>query len=44
MKVTDAIKRKIIQTAAFCFTNIHPGNFHRGTLYTGPWNGFAILG
>ena len=44
MKVTDAIKRKIIQTAAFCFTNIHPGNFHRGTLYTGPWKRFCNPG
>lgn len=44
MKITNAVKRKIIQTAAFGFSNSHIGNFHDGTLYTGSWKKFCNPG
>lgn len=44
MKRTNAIRRKLIQIAAFCFTNFHMGNFPSGTLYTGPWKKFCSPG
>ena len=31
----NAVKRKLIQIAAFGFTNFHIGNFAGGKLYTG---------
>lgn len=44
MKLTNSIKRKLIQIAAFGFTNSHIGNFHGGTLYTGSWKKFCNPG
>ncbi len=44
MKLTNSIKRKLIQIAAFGFTNLHIGNFHGGKLYTGSWKKFCNPG
>lgn len=44
MKLTNAVKRKLVQIAAFGFTNSHIGNFANGTLYTGPWKNFCNPG
>ena len=47
MKITQAIKRKIIQAAAFGFSNLHVGNFagEKGaTIYTGSWKQFCNPG
>lgn len=39
-----AIKRKLIQVAAFGFTNSRLGNFSKGTLYQGSWKQFCAPG
>ena len=44
MKLTYAVKRKLIQVAAFGFTNIHLGNFATGRLYLGAWKQFCSPG
>ena len=44
MKMNNAIKRKLIQIAAFGFTNSHLGNFASGKLYTGKWKRFCNPG
>lgn len=44
MKITNPIKRKLVQAAAFGFSNFHVGNFHGGRLYTGPWKKFCNPG
>ena len=40
----NAVKRKLIQIAAFGFTNSHIGNFAGGKLYTGKWKQFCNPG
>ncbi len=44
MKMKNAVKRKLIQIAAFGFTNAHIGNFAGGKLYTGKWKQFCNPG
>ena len=44
MKLTNEIKRKAIQIAAFGFSNAHVGNFAGGKLYTGKWKQFCNPG
>lgn len=44
MTLTNSIKRKLIQIAAFGFTNSHLGNFKGGNLYTGSWKKFCNPG
>lgn len=44
MKLTNAVKRKLVQIAAFGFTNCHIGNFCGGKLYTGAWKKFCSPG
>lgn len=44
MKLTNGIKRKAIQIAAFGFSNVHVGNFAGGKLYTGKWKQFCNPG
>lgn len=44
MKLTNEIKRKAIQVAAFGFSNAHAGNFAGGKLYTGKWKQFCNPG
>lgn len=44
IKNTNPIKRKLIQIAAFGFTNFHIGNFKNGSLYTGSWKKFCNPG
>lgn len=43
MKITS-LKRKIIQIAAFGFTNSRLGNFAKGTIYKGKWKAFCVPG
>lgn len=38
------MKRKLIQLAAFGFTNMHVGNFLGAKIYTGPWKKFCVPG
>ncbi|HBV83372.1 MAG TPA: 4Fe-4S ferredoxin [Lachnospiraceae bacterium] len=42
--MNNAFKRKLIQIAAFGFTNSHIGNFVSGKLYTGKWKQFCNPG
>ena len=44
MKITQNAKRKIIQVAAFGFTNSHLGNFVSGDIYKGSWKQFCSPG
>lgn len=47
MKITQKIKRKAIQIAAFGLSNVHVGNFagEKGaSIYTGPWKQFCNPG
>lgn len=44
MKITNELKRKLVQVAAFGFTNSHLGNFKGGALYTGSWKKFCNPG
>ena len=41
---TQSIKRKIIQLAAFGFTNAQVENFFTGKIYTGSWKNFCSPG
>ncbi len=43
-KIPVGIRRKIIQIAAFGFTNLHMGNLATGKLYTGKWKNFCTPG
>lgn len=42
--MNNVVKRKLIQIAAFGFTNSHIGNFANGKLYTGKWKQFCNPG
>lgn len=45
MKITHGVKRKLIQIAAFGFTNSHIENyFPKVRIYTGPWKEFCHPG
>lgn len=44
MKITREIKRRIIQIAAFGYSNPHLGNFARGRIYDGSWKQFCNPG
>lgn len=44
MKITQSIRRKCIQIAAFGLSNAHAGNLLTGKLYTGPWKNFCNPG
>ena len=47
MKIRQNIKRKLIQCAAFGFSNLHIGNFageNGARIYTGPWKQFCNPG
>lgn len=44
MKSIKSIKRKMIQIAAFGFSNFHVANFSGGVLYTGSWKKFCNPG
>ena len=43
-KVTFEIKRKMIQVAAFGYSNLYLGNFLEGRLYKGKWKSFCNPG
>lgn len=43
-RITQGVKRKLIQLAAFGFTNSRLGNFAAGKLYTGSWKRFCAPG
>ncbi len=43
-KITQSVKRKLVQFAAFGFTNSHMGNFAAGKIYTGKWKSFCVPG
>ena len=44
MNITQDVKRKIIQIAAFGFSNSYVGNFAGGKLYKGSWKRFCNPG
>ncbi|RDU23796.1 4Fe-4S binding protein [Anaerosacchariphilus polymeriproducens] len=44
MVLKNTVKRKLIQVAAFGFTNVHMGNFIGGKLYEGSWKQFCNPG
>jgi len=47
MKITQTLRRKLIQIAAFGFSNLHPGNFageNGARIYTGAWKQFCNPG
>ena len=44
MKIKNPVKRKLLQIAAFGFSNFHIGNFKGGELYTGAWKKFCNPG
>lgn len=44
MKISQEIKRKIIQIAAFGYSNTYLGNFAEGRLYKGEWKQFCNPG
>lgn len=44
MKISQEIKRKIIQVAAFGYSNTYIGNFATGQLYKGSWKQFCNPG
>lgn len=44
MKITQGVRRKLVQLCAFGFTNAHMGNFAKGALYTGKWKQFCAPG
>ena len=44
MSIKHGIKRKLIQAAAFGFSNFHISNFAGGKLYTGKWKNFCNPG
>lgn len=45
MKIRNqSLRRKLVQIAAFGFSNLHVENFPQGKLYTGPWKRFCNPG
>lgn len=44
MKITNPVKRKLIQIATFGFSNMHISNFPKGELYKGHWKSFCNPG
>lgn len=44
MKISQEIKRKMIQIAAFGYSNTYTGNFAKGQLYKGKWKQFCNPG
>lgn len=44
MKIKNAVKRKLIQAAAFGYSNMHLFNFGNGKIYTGKWKQFCNPG
>lgn len=44
MKLTHGIKRKLLQLAAFGFSNVHMTNFANGKIYEGKWKQFCNPG
>lgn len=44
MNIPNKLKRKLIQIAAFGFSNSHLGNFASGKIYTGQWKQFCNPG
>lgn len=44
MKIGNSIKRKLIQIAAFGFSNLHMCNFADAKIYTGKWKQFCNPG
>ena len=44
MKITQGIRRKLIQIAAFGLSNAHVSNFAKGTIYKGSWKQFCNPG
>ena len=44
MSISRDIRRKMIQVAAFGFTNSHLGNFAAGSIYKGNWKNFCSPG
>ena len=44
MKISQKMKRKIIQVAAFGYSNTYVGNFAAGQLYKGSWKQFCNPG
>lgn len=44
MNLPNQLKRKLMQTAAFGFSNSHFGNFASGKIYTGQWKQFCNPG
>lgn len=44
MKISQDIRRKLIQIAAFGFSNSYIGNFRGGSLYQGSWKNFCNPG
>ena len=44
MKISQDIRRKLIQIAAFGFSNSYIGNFRGGRLYKGSWKNFCDPG
>ena len=43
-KLGQGLRRKLVQLAAFGFTNSHLGNLATGKLYKGPWKNFCAPG
>lgn len=44
MKLTHGVKRKLLQIAAFGFSNVHMTNFAGGKIYEGKWKQFCNPG
>lgn len=44
MKCPHGVRRRLLQLAAFGFTNPHFGNLFQGKLYQGPWKKFCSPG
>jgi len=44
MKMKQSVRRKLVQIAAFGFSNLHLRNIPGGKLYTGPWKQFCNPG
>lgn len=44
MKINQEMKRKIVQVAAFGYSNTYIGNFVSGQIYKGRWKQFCNPG
>ena len=44
MKINQEMKRKIVQVAAFGYSNTYIGNFVSGQIYKGSWKQFCNPG